>query len=91
MILFSSAMLENAVRICDASFGMLFRVKDGTRECGRNGRRAAAICRVLASRTATPGAATALGRVVEEKQTVHIADVRTEAAYAEGEPVLWWP
>ena len=24
------AMLENAVRICDASFGMLFRIKDGS-------------------------------------------------------------
>ena len=39
-------------------------------------------------RAATPGPRTALGRSVEEKQTVHIADVRTEAAYVEGEPVF---
>ena len=35
-----------------------------------------------------PGPRTALGRAVEEKLTVHIADVRTEAAYVEGEPVF---
>src|SRR6202011_3393089 len=34
-----------------------------------------------------PGPRTALGRVVETRQTVHIVDVTTEPAYVEGEPV----
>src|SRR5262249_42444870 len=35
-----------------------------------------------------PGPRTALGRIVETKQTVHIVDVTTEPAYVEGEPVF---
>src|SRR5262245_60493028 len=34
-----------------------------------------------------PGPRTALGRIVETRQTVHIADVKAEPAYVEGEPV----
>ena len=34
-----------------------------------------------------PGPRTALGRVVETRQTVHIVDVTTEPAYVEGEPI----
>src|SRR5262245_3610050 len=34
-----------------------------------------------------PGPRTALGRIVETRQTVHIADVKAEPAYIEGEPV----
>src|SRR5215472_9013729 len=35
-----------------------------------------------------PGPRTALGRVVETRQTVHIADVTMDPAYVEGEPVF---
>ena len=35
-----------------------------------------------------PGQRTAFARMIEEKRTVHIADVRTEAGYVEGEPVF---
>src|SRR5262249_32713785 len=35
-----------------------------------------------------PGPGTALSRVVETKQTVHIADVKLEPAYVKGEPVF---
>src|SRR5262249_2635899 len=34
------------------------------------------------------GPRTALGRIVKTKQTVHIADVKAEPAYVEGEPVF---
>jgi two-component system, NtrC family, sensor kinase len=82
------AMLENAVRICDASFGMLFRVEDGL---------ASAVAMVGVPRDFAefwhrgpqrPGPRTAFGRVVEKRQIVHIADVKTEQAYIEGEPVF---
>jgi len=35
-----------------------------------------------------PGPRTALGRVAETRQTVHIADVKTDPAYVEGQPVF---
>jgi GAF domain-containing protein len=83
-----ATMLGNAVRICEANFGVLFRFENGAW-------RAVAMFGVppefaefwnrgpqRASRR------TALGRVVETKQMVHILDVTTEPAYVEGEPVF---
>jgi GAF domain-containing protein len=82
------AMLENAVRICEANFGVLFRFEDGAW-------RAAAMLGVpqpfaefWESGPQRPGPRTALGRVVETRKTVHIADVTTDPAYVEGEPVF---
>ena len=51
------AMLANAVRICEAKFGMLFRFEDGDGARGCDAWRTAGICRVLATRTATAGSA----------------------------------
>ena len=82
------AMLENAVRICDASFGMLFRVKDGLVSAAAMVGVPPQFAEFWRRGPQRPGPRTALGRVVEETQTVHIADVRTEAAYVEGEPVF---
>jgi GAF domain-containing protein len=83
------AMLEKAVRICDANFGMLFRVEN-------NGAVSAAAMFGVPPAFAEfwqrgpqrPGPRTALGRVVETRQTVHIADIKLEPAYVEGEPVF---
>ena len=82
------AMLENAVRICDASFGMLFRNEQGLM-------RAVAMVGVPSEFAEfwnrgpqRPGPRTAFGRIVEKKEAVHIADVKTEPAYVEGEPVF---
>ena len=47
------AMLGNAVRICEANFGILFRVENGCGERGRNVRCTASIRRVLATWTTT--------------------------------------
>ena len=82
------AMLENAVRICDASFGMLFRAKDGLVSAAAMVGVPPQFAEFWRRGPQRPGPRTALRRVVEEKQTVHIADVRTEAAYVEGEPVF---
>jgi GAF domain-containing protein len=73
-------ILENAVRLCEASFGMLFRLEDGAwravamlgvpppfAEFWRGGPRQV-------------GARTGLGRIAETRRTVHFADVTTEPA-----------
>ena len=82
------AMLENAVRICDASFGMLFRVKDGLVSAAAMVGVPPQFAEFWRRGPQRPGPRTALGASIEEKRTVHIADVRTEAGYVEGEPVF---
>ena len=81
------AMLANATRICEAKFGILFRFGD-------DGVRAAAMLGVPPAFAEfwqrgphRPGPRTAHGRVMETRQTVHIADVTADPAYLGGEPV----
>ena len=82
------AMLENAVRICDASFGMLFRIKDGLVSAAAMVGVPPQFAEFWRRGPQRPGSRTAFARMIEEKRTVHIADVRTEAGYVEGEPVF---
>ena len=81
------AMLANAVRICQATFGVLFRFEDSAWRAAAMYGVPPAFAEYWRRGLQRPGPRTALGRVVETRQTVHIADVTTEAAYVEGEPV----
>jgi signal transduction histidine kinase len=81
-------MLANAIRICNANFGALFRFEDG-------GVRAAAMLGVPPGFAEfwergpyRPGPQTALGRVMQTQRTVHIADVKVDAGYLDGEPLF---
>jgi GAF domain-containing protein len=82
------AMLANAVRICEASFGVLFRFEDGAWRAAAMFGVPPAFAEYWRRGPQRPSPRTALGRVVETKQTVHIADVTTEPAYVEGEPIF---
>ena len=82
------AMLTNAIRICEANFGALFRFED-------DAVRAAAMLGVPPAYAEfwqrgprRPDPRTALARVIETRQVVHVADVRTHPAYVEGEPTF---
>src|SRR5262249_2385558 len=81
------AMLEKAVRICDANFGMLFRVENGAVSAAAMFGVPPAFAEFWRRGPQRPGPRTALGRIIETRQTVHIADVKVEPAYVEGEPV----
>jgi two-component system NtrC family sensor kinase len=78
-------MLENATRICEAKFGFLWLA-------ARDGFRAAAFHNVppeLAARRQHDqaihfGPDTPMGRLIETRQLVHVADIRSEPAYVEG-------
>ncbi|MGC1622958.1 MAG: GAF domain-containing protein, partial [Pseudolabrys sp.] len=81
-----TAMLDNAVRICEAKFGVLFLFEgDAWRAVALHGAappsfiEARRRCPVL---PIVPG--TALGRVTATKQVVQIADVQAEPAYRSG-------
>jgi GAF domain-containing protein len=84
-----NAMLENATRLCEAKFGVLFRSEgDGLRAVALHGaplayaeeRRRNPIIRPIL----TPQ--TTLGRAVATKQTVQIADVLEEPNYFDAPP-----
>src|SRR3974390_2061592 len=83
-----NAMLANATRICDAKFGDLwlydgetFRIAalPGAPPAYAEERRRVPVMRA--------GSGTGLARVAKSKQTVHIADITTERAYAERDPM----
>src|SRR5262249_49241413 len=79
------AMLENATRICEAKFGFLWLAE-------RDGFRAVAFHNVPPALAAGRrhdqiihfGPETPMGRLIETRQLVHVADIRSEPAYVEG-------
>ena len=79
------AMLENAVRICGAKFGMLYLSEgDGFRTVATHD-----VLRAFAEKRAREPfflapAGSPMGRVTRTRQVAHIADITTEQGYAEG-------
>jgi two-component system, NtrC family, sensor kinase len=82
------AMLENVTRICEASFGVMFRFEVGTVRAAAMLGVPPAFAEFWQRGPQRPGPKTAFARVMETRQTVHIADVKLEPAYVEGEPVF---
>src|SRR5262249_50484347 len=82
------AMLGNAVRICEASFGALLRFEGGVWRSAAMLGVPPAFAEFWQRGLQRPGPRTALGRVIETRRTVHIADVTTEPAYVEGDPIF---
>ena len=81
-------MLANAVRICQANYGVLFRFEDGAAHAIAMFGVPPAFADFWESGPKRFGPGTAFARVAETKQTVHVVDVKAEPAYIEGEPVL---
>ena len=82
------AMLENAVRICGANFGVLFRYSDEAWRADAMYNVPPAFAEFWQRGPQRPSARTGLGRIGATKQTIHIADVTKEPAYIEGEAVF---
>jgi class 3 adenylate cyclase len=81
------AMLEDAVRICDAKFGLLFQWEgDAFRTVAMHGLPPAFADERRRNPLLRPTPGTALGRVATTKQMVQIADVQVDPAY-HGDPV----
>ncbi len=84
-----NAMLENAVRICGAKFGILYLSEgDGFRTVAMH-----EVPRAFAEKRRRepffrPPAGSPLGRIVRTKQVAHLADITTEQGYAEGDRPL---
>src|SRR5215471_3244664 len=74
------AMLANAMRICDAKFGILFEFADGA-FCALSSLGVPPAFEEHCRQRRVWGPNTGLGQIIRTKQPVHISDVR-EAAYA---------
>ena len=82
------AMLQNAVHICGATFGILFRFDDAAWHAAAMFGVPPAFADFWLRGPQRPSVRTALGRIAQTRQTVHIADVTKEPAYIEGEPIF---
>jgi two-component system NtrC family sensor kinase len=77
------AMLENAVRICDAKFGNIYRAEaDGLRIVATYNTPT-----VFAEALRNSGPQNPVCLMIKKKALVHVADVAATEAYAEREPI----
>jgi GAF domain-containing protein len=82
------AMLENATRICEARFGVMWLSEGGGFQSVAVHGPAAHVESRRRQPLIHPGPELPLGRLAHTGQIVHIADIRTEQAYVEGEPTF---
>jgi GAF domain-containing protein/anti-sigma regulatory factor (Ser/Thr protein kinase) len=80
------AMLQNAVRICEAKIGILFRYEDGAYSAISLLGVTPEYAEYLNRGPIKAGPGTGLGRVAKTLQTVKIVDTQDEQAYAERDP-----
>jgi len=78
------SLLENATRVCGAKFGTMYLLE------GDTVRRAALynVPPAYADATFRPHPKGGFGQVIRTKQVAHIADLRTNPGYLEGNPVI---
>jgi adenylate cyclase len=84
-----TAMLENAVRICDAKFGnLLLYENEAFRMAAMHGAPPEYAEKRTSEPIIHPGPKNLLFRVARTKQLQHVSDLRTEEAYFEGDPSI---
>jgi GAF domain-containing protein len=82
-------MLDNAVRLCGATFGDLYlREADGFRMAATRGAPPAYVEARMREPLLRPPPDAPLGRVALTKQVAHIHDIRTIPSYLEGHPFV---
>jgi PAS domain S-box-containing protein len=81
------AMLEKAMRLCDASFGHLLTSADGDVFTVAAAQGPPAVVEFLRNRPPTrPGSGTSMERLVRGERCVHVHDAMAEEAYRRGDP-----
>ena len=81
------AILEKATRICEANFGILFRLDDGVVHVGATLGVPLALTKFMQS-VRRPGPHSATARAMRTGRVIHILDAREERGYREGDPML---
>src|SRR5262249_14140742 len=85
-------MLANAIRLCEAKFGLLYRIENGAARIISRLGIPLALAEYLKRGPHRPplnrlDPLTAVGRVLQSRQTVHIADYRTDQSYLDRDPL----
>src|SRR5262245_40052670 len=83
-----SAMLSNALRICEAKFGNLFLYENGLFREVSNVNVPPGFQAFVQRGPISPNPGTGLARIVSTKQVAHIEDVRKLEAYASRDPFV---
>ena len=81
-----ATMLENAVRICDAKFGNIYRWDGNALHLMASHNTPAALAEARGRSPNRPGPETPAGRMIATKTFVHVAELTTEHAYAARDP-----
>ena len=86
------AILASATRTCDAKFGLLYRIENGAARIISRLGIPPALAEYLKRGPHRPplnrlDPHTPVGRVVQSRQTVHVADYRTDQAYLNRDPL----
>ena len=80
------AMLKNAVRLCDAEFGNIYHWDGDTLHLVATQNAPPVFAEARRLTTGRPGPKSPTGRMIANKNVVHIADLRAEKAYADRDP-----
>jgi transcriptional regulator with GAF, ATPase, and Fis domain len=81
-------ILENATRICQAKFGVLWLCEGGFRSVALHGLPSGHVEGRQRDPVIRPRPDLPLGRLAQTRQIIHVADARQEQAYVEGEPTF---
>jgi signal transduction histidine kinase len=86
------AVLASATRTCEAKFGLLYRIEGGSARIISKLGIPPAFAEYLKRGPHRPplnrlGPLTPIGRVIQSRQVVHIADYRTDQAYLDRDPI----
>ena len=79
-------MLEKAVRICDATFGNIYRWDSEALHLVATRNTPPAFAEARSRLTLRPGSTSLIGRMLATKAVVHIADVAATQAYEQRVP-----
>src|SRR5262249_20185805 len=82
------AMLENATRLCEAKFGILFRVKDGSAVPVATLGVPETFMELVHDRPFRPSQNTPIMRAARTKQIVHVLDLSKEQVYFDRDPMV---
>ena len=81
-------MLKNAVRLCDAKFGNIYRWDGDALHLVATQNVPAAFVQARGRSPLRPSPQTPTGRMIATKTVVHVADMRAEKAYADRDPYI---
>ena len=82
------AMLKNAVRLCDAKFGNIYRWDGNSLHLVATQNVPASFVQARGRSPLRPSLQTPTGRMIATKTVVHVADMRAEKAYADRDPYI---